>query len=150
MAERRVDCAVKCPHEEKINAVYRKVISGNGDLPLPERVRKMEGEMEEVLPSLRKLVSASERAEGERTSDIAFHNKRDKELKEAVNQHNWRIMFAVAIVGLILAALQLYIDNRNHRPDGTLLIPHHITSPKTSGQTYTAQTNQPQYAGKEW
>ena len=64
MAERRVNCVVECPHGEKIAAVYEKVVTGNGDLPLPERVRKLEDEMEEALPNLKKLVAASERAEG--------------------------------------------------------------------------------------
>ena len=64
MAERRVNCVAECPHEEKIAAVYEKVITGNGDFPLPERVRKLEDKMEEVLPDLKKLVAASERAEG--------------------------------------------------------------------------------------
>ena len=111
MAERRVNCAVKCPHEEKINSVYKKVVSGNGDLPLPERVRKMEGEMEEVLPSLKNLVAASERAEGARTTEMAFHNKRDQEIKDALAisaQHTNRWMLLITALSFIAMVFSIF------------------------------------------
>ena len=111
MAERRVNCVVECPHGEKIAAVYEKVVTGNGDLPLPERVRKLEDEMEGVLPDLKKLVAASERAEGARESDKEFHNKRDEEIKKALGittRHMNRWMLAIAMMTLIAAILGLF------------------------------------------
>ena len=110
MAERRVNCVAECPHEEKIAAVYEKVITGNGDFPLPERVRKLEDKMEEVLPDLKKLVAASERAEGARKSDIAFHNRRDQEIKDALAlaaQHMNRWMVGIAALTLVAAIFSI-------------------------------------------
>ena len=104
MAERRVNCVAECPHGEKIAALYEKVVTGNGDLPLPERVRKLEDEMEEVLPDLKKLVAASERAEGARESDKEFRNQRDEEIKKALGittRHMNRWMLAIAMMTLI-------------------------------------------------
>ena len=111
MAERRVNCVAECPHEEKIAAVYEKVITGNGDFPLPERVRKLEDKMEEVLPDLKKLVAASERAEGERESDMAFHNQRDQEIKDALavaGQHQNRWMVVLTALMLIVMIFSIY------------------------------------------
>ena len=59
-------------------------------------------------------------------------------LKEAVDSHNWRIMLAVALVGLVLAALQLGIEWGHHRTNGSIL--HH----SQVGEVYNAHNNQTQ------
>lgn len=110
MAERRINCAV-CPHQDKILAVYQKVVTGNGDLPLLERVRQLEGEMEEVLPSLKTLITASEKAEGARTAEMAFHNKRDQEIKDALSlaaQHTNRWMLVIAAFSFLATVFSIF------------------------------------------
>jgi hypothetical protein len=67
--------------------------------------------MEGVLPDLKKLVAASERAEGARESDKAFHNQRDEEIKKALDittRHMNRWMMAIATLTLIAAILGLF------------------------------------------
>jgi len=75
-------------------------------------------------------------------NDFMTENRTERRiLKEAVDKHNWRIMFAVALVGLILAALQLWIDGRNHQRNGSLHQPS-VTAPTTKGQIDTAHNQQ--------
>ena len=75
------------------------------------------------------------------TNFVTEYRTEQSILKSAVDKHNWRIMFAVALVGLVLAALQLFIDSRNHQRNGSLHQPS-ITAPKTTGQIDTARNQQ--------
>ena len=72
------ECAEACPHYEKIEAVYEKVVTGNGDAPIPEKVRKLENEMATVLPILNDLKTAADRQDGRDAQRLQDEVKRDK------------------------------------------------------------------------
>ena len=65
--------------------------------------------------------------------------------EDAVYKHNRLIMAAIAFVGLVLAALQLYIDWSHHATNhGLFDSKPKITAPRTTGQVYNAHNNQTQ------
>ena len=102
-----IRCAVtksECPFEGQITDVYQKVLIGNGELPLAERVRNVENQMTEALPILHQLKEASDKAEGFRVGEMAFHNKRDQEIKDALAmaaQHTSRWMLGIAALSFL-------------------------------------------------
>ena len=95
---------------------------------------------------LKTIVLAHISAEDARhAAEKVFRETRDAELKDAVYKHNRLIMAAIAFVGLVLAALQLYIDWSHHATNhGLFDSKPKITAPRTTGQVYNAHNNQTQ------
>ena len=102
-----IRCAVtknECPFEGQITDVYQKVLIGDGELPLAERIRNMENQMTEALPILLQLKETSDKAEGARVGEMEFRNKRDKEIKDALAlaaQHTNRWMLGIAALSFM-------------------------------------------------
>ena len=64
MAEHRCETVgVACPYAKQITTAYEKLVEGNGELPIVERMRTLEGEMATALPILQKLEKAADRQE---------------------------------------------------------------------------------------
>ena len=105
------------------------------------------GRLEERMDNVEKAVTNFRNLDKNVTEFMATYRAQKEVLKDAVDKHNWRIMLVVALVGLVLAVLQLAIEWGHHRPSGTLLNPPKIFTPKTHGELYHAQVNPPQDAG---
>lgn len=128
---------VPCPYQEKIAATYEKVITGNSERPLPERVRNLEGQMSTVLPILNDLKSAFERQEGrelERSADAA---------REREKEDRWRWIFGTLLTILTLAVL-LYTALEANRQvyQGKIHLPK-IGVSDASAKVYSAHVKQP-------
>ncbi len=71
-------CEDGCPFQRQIEAVYEKVVTGNGEPPLLGRVKQLEVEMATALPILNDLKSSAERQEGRDQERLNAEVKRDK------------------------------------------------------------------------
>jgi hypothetical protein len=84
------DCkiATTCPYEGKIKTVYAKLIEGNGDLPVVERMRNLEDDMASALPILQRLEAAeTHRSWREDQRDKTLTDQRDA-VKDDLSEHN--------------------------------------------------------------
>ena len=106
---------------------------------------ELETQMATVIAEMKPLKDAvtNFRTLDKNVNDFMTENRTERRmLKEAVDKHNWRIMAAVALMGLLLAALQLWIDGRNHQRNGSLHQPSVTAAPTTKGQIDTAHNQQ--------
>ena len=131
--ERR-SCPIACPHFEKIEGVWEVVLIGNGDLPILERVRKLEDEMSTVLPILESLKSAADRQEGRDQERLDAEKRRDK----AWETFRRNLTLAVILVGLLVAAATYWKQVHT-----TLLKIPAITTSKDTGQVHSAHREAP-------
>jgi hypothetical protein len=97
MAEMK--CEAVCPYEHQIEAAYEKLITGNGDLPIVERVRNLESEMLMALPILQELQAAALRQDGRAQERIENETRRDKRTKA----FRWWVMSILTVIGILLS-----------------------------------------------
>jgi len=88
-----------CPYAKMIEAAYEKVVTGNGDLPLPERVRNLEAEMASAMPILLELQSSAQRQEGRAQERIQNEARNDKRTKA----FRWWVMAILTMIGVLLS-----------------------------------------------
>ena len=133
MAEMR--CDAECPYEHQITAAYEKLITGNGDLPIVERVRNLENEMLTALPILQELQAAALRQDGRAQERIENETRRDKRTKT----FRWWVMSILTVIGILLT---FYVGEKaledSHK--GLLIIPGLFNA----SDVYTAHSNAPQ------
>jgi hypothetical protein len=127
----------ECSQEEKINALYEKVITGNGEGPIVGRVKSLEANMATALPILKDLKTAADRQEGRDLQRLEDEQQRDK----AWGKFRQSLIVIAAIGTLVLGMLQL---NKQFR-SGLITVPK-ISGPRDAGQVYDAHNGQPQDA----
>jgi len=143
MAERRCESVGSvCPYEHEITHAYEKLIVGNGELPIVERVRNLEAEMATALPILQSLESAANRQEGRDIERLANEKKRDKRTQ----QFRFWITTILAILAVV-SALYVGLKGINDLHKGVLKIPKIGVSSQSDNQ-YTATMNAPVLARK--
>ena len=135
--ERRA-CPPECPHSEKIAVVYEKVVTGNGELPLAEKVRKLEDEMSMALPILQRLEMAAVRQDGRDAERLAAEKRREK----AWETFRRNLTLAIILLGLLVAAATYW--KQVHE---TLLKIPELRMPDVSGKVYALLHEHPQDAG---
>ena len=147
------------PVNRKAGVVKWKGMRNDG-MAQTDRLAELERRMNTMEPTLRRIDNEFFNHDGgkglktivlehfaaddrEHKLEKEFRDQRDRELKDAVDKHNRRIMAAIAFIGLVLAALQLYID-WSHRAinHGLFDSKPKITAPRTTGQVFTAHTAQ--------
>ena len=128
-------CDAECPYEHQITAAYEKLITGNGDLPIVERVRNLENEMLTALPILQELQAAALRQDGRAQERIENETRRDKRTKT----FRWWVMSILTVIGILLT---FYVGEKaledSHK--GLLIIPGLFNA----SDVYTAHSNAPQ------
>ena len=135
MAEKK--CDAECPYEHQIRAAYEKLITGNGDLPIVERVRNLEDEMSIALPILQSLEKAADRQEGRDIERLANERKRDNRTQ----QFRFWLTTILAIIGLIAAAY-VALKGVDDAHKGVFEIPS-FYSRQDAGQIDTANSTPP-------
>ena len=128
MARSRCDDAdLECPYRQKIEDAYTKLVTGNGDLPILERVRKLEDSMTEAVPILSKVNEFF----------ILEHDRKER------NAKSWQ--WFRWIVGTLIAAGLLFVGIMEARRAfilGQMNQPK-ITIPQIKGELHVATANQP-------
>ena len=121
---------VDCPFEEQIRIAYEKVVTGNGELPLPERVRKLEESMTEAMPILREVNEFF----------VLERNRKER------NARGWQ--WFRWIVATMIAAGLLYVGLMEWHRVSTITKskPPNAIQPKPVSQTYDARMNHTQDA----
>ena len=126
-----------CPYAKMIEVAYEKVVTGNGELPLPERVRNLEAEMASAMPILLELQAAAQRQDGRAQERIENEGKRDKHTKA----FRWWVMAILTLIGILMS---FYVGEKaledSHK--GLLRIP----SLFNASRVYAANSKAPQNA----
>jgi hypothetical protein len=107
------DCktATTCPYERQIKTVYEKLIEGNDDLPVVERIRNLEDDMASALPILQRLDAAeTHRSWKEDQRDKTLTDQRDA-VKNDLIEHNKRadrrvnVLILICMIIMVLFAI---------------------------------------------
>ena len=153
MADLKCELAgASCPYEHQIIAAYEKLITGNGDLPIIERVRNLEDEMATALPILQSLEKAADRQEGRDLERLNNEKLRDLERRnneKLRDQRVQRFRFWITVFLTILSITSaLYVGLRavESMHKGTLTIPS-IHTGRTVDRTFAAYHQLPVQAG---
>ena len=150
------DCktATTCPYEGKIKTVYAKLIEGNGDLPVVERMRNLEDDMASALPILQRLEAAeTHRSWKEDQRDKILTDQRDA-VKDDLIEHNKRadrrvnVLIAVCAIIMVLFAIPQvakgFMELRKEILSNELRIPAWLAPAWAhTGQLYTAHATPP-------
>ena len=124
-----------CPYAKMIEAAYEKVVTGNGELPLPERVRNLEAEMASAMPILLELQASAQRQEGRDQERIQNEDRSDKRTKA----FRWWVMAILTLIGILLS---FYVGEKaledSHK--GLLKLPQ-FPSHNRQGQVYANSNN---------
>ena len=142
MADLKCELAgASCPYEHQIIAAYEKLITGNGDLPIIERVRNLEDEMATALPILQSLEKAADRQEGRDLERLNNEKLRDKRVQRF---RFWITVFLTILS--ITSALYVGLRAAESMHKGTLTIPS-IHTGRTVDRTFAAYHHPPVQAG---
>jgi len=130
-------CDAECPYEHQITAAYEKLITGNGDLPIIERVRNLEDEMSTALPILHELHAAALRQDGRDQERIENEIRRDKRTKA----FRWWVMSILTVIGILLS---FYVGEKalEDSRKGLLKIPSLFNTGHVYAYSNTHQTSE--------
>ena len=108
-----LQCDFVCPHADKVDAVYEKIITGNHERPIPERVRELEKQMSQALPILVELKTAADRQDGRDSERLDAERRNDKAW--ANFRRNLTIIIALGMLALAYLELNRQVKLENIR-----------------------------------